>query len=336
MVPVPRIPTHTGFMSAPPRRPPSRGQIPQRLARLGGRRIIKNKKPVWVGILGTGTIVRGYHLPALLANPKAEVVALGNLHADSLAELARGNGIAKTYTDFDEMARDRDIDAVVNALPNYLHAPATIRMLESGKHVLCEKPMAMSVAEGRGMVAAAAAARRKLMVAHVWRSSIEMQWLRDVRRSGRLGSIFKVKAHGIVAGRGPALSSWFVRPELAGGGALADVGIHSIDTISFLFDDEPNPVKVSARIGNHFERLDVEDTASATVEYDNGMVADIDAGWFHCYAPSAHGAIELFGSEGYARVLPALLRCRVEGAWSECVPSFPSKHPDDDLPIYAA
>src|SRR5947209_11631088 len=113
-----------------------------------------------IGVLGTGAIVREFHLPALLDNPRVEVVALGNQHATSLERLARAHGIQKTYTDFSVMAADREIDAVVNALPNYLHAPVSIEMLQAGKHVLCEKPMAMNVAEAQAMLAAAEAARR--------------------------------------------------------------------------------------------------------------------------------------------------------------------------------
>ena len=102
---------------------------------------------VKVAVLGTGAIVREFHLPALLANERCEVAALGNLHPGSLEALARSHGIAKTYTDFDRLAEDPGIDAVVNALPNYLHAPVTIQMLQAGKHVLCEKPMALTPAE---------------------------------------------------------------------------------------------------------------------------------------------------------------------------------------------
>jgi predicted dehydrogenase len=292
--------------------------------------------PVRVGILGTGSVVRAFHLPALARNPRAEVVAIGNHRATSLQGIARDFSVKKTYTDFELMARDPEIDMVVNALPNYLHAPVTIKMLQSGKHVLCEKPMAMTALESQAMVAAADAARRKLMIAHVWRSSPQVQWLRDVLKTGKLGTIFKVKAHAIVAGRGPALDSWFVRAETAGGGALADVGIHSFDTISFLFGDRIHPLKVSARVGNYFERLEVEDTASAVVEYDNGMLAEIEAGWYHSYAPDPHGAIELFGSEGYARTLPPRLCGRAAGVRGLQLASIPSKHPDLDVSVYAA
>lgn len=292
--------------------------------------------PVRVGILGTGTIVRGYHLPALAANPRARVVAIGNARRASLDAVAREFSVPRTYTDFDEMARDAQIDAVVNALPNYLHAPVTTAMLQSGKHVLCEKPTALNAEEARQMVEAAEAAGRKLMIAHVWRASPEVQWVRDVIRSGALGTVRLVKAHAVVAGRGPRLDSWFVRPELAGGGALADVGIHSIDTISFLFDDKPQPTRVWCRIENNYQPVAVEDTASLRIEYDNGMAAEIEAGWFHPPVADPHGAVEVFGTDGYIRTLPTRLKLRVAGVAGESTPSFPSRHPDDNLPIYAA
>jgi predicted dehydrogenase len=293
-------------------------------------------KPLGIGILGAGQVVRAFHLPALAGNVRARVVAIGNHRPESMHALAREFGIGKTYTDLDQMADDPEIDAVINALPNSLHAPLSVRMLEGGKHVLCEKPMATSVSQGREMAAAARAAGRTLMIGHVWRESPQVQWLRDVVRAGTLGTIFMVRAHAVVAGRGPRLDSWFVRPEMAGGGALADVGIHSLDMISFLFDDRPQPVAVTARVGNSFQSLEVEDTASVWVEYDNAMAVEIEAGWFHHRASDAHGAIELFGTMGYARTLPAWLRCRVGHGWEESVPAVDCRHPDDDPGLYAA
>ena len=234
------------------------------------------------------------------------------------------------------MARDPEIDAVINALPNYLHAPVTISMLQRGKHVLCEKPMATTVSQARAMAAAADAARRKLMIAHVWRSSLEVQWLREIVRTGELGFITKAKAHAMVAGRGPQLDSWFVRPEMSGGGALADVGIHGIDTLSFLFDDRLNPVKVAARIANNERPLEVEDTANVVIEYDNGLVAEVEAGWYQAHASHPHGAIELFGAEGYASTLPARSEFGAENARRERPPS-PGLQPSHIEPLmYAA
>ena len=291
---------------------------------------------VRVGILGTGGVVRQFHLPVLAANPRAEIVAIGNLRIPSMQSLASEFGIQRQYTDIERMAQDSEIGAVVIALPNYLHAPVAVSMLRHGKHVLCEKPMAMNANEAQAMADAAEASGKTLMIAHVWRSSPEVRWLRDLVRAGKLGTVTKVKAHAVVAGRGPSPESWFVQPESSGGGALADVGIHSIDTISFVFADRIHPVKVTAQIANRFRDLPVEDTASVRIEYDSGLVAELEAGWFHESASSQHGAIELFGTEGYARTLPPKFSTRVDGEWREIEPSLDSRHPDDNLPVYAA
>ena len=292
--------------------------------------------PVRVAVLGTGGVVRSFHLPALAANPRARVVALGNLRAASLEPLAQRYAVAKTYTDLDRLAGDPDIDAVVLALPNYLHAPVSVRMLRGGKHVLCEKPMALSPADARAMVAAAEASGRVLMVAHVWRSHPAVRWLRDVVQAGRLGKVLKVRAHAVVAGRGPPADSWFVRRETAGGGALADVGVHSLDLVSFLFGDRLRPLHVAARLGNYFRDLEVEDTADVRVEFDGGPVLELAAGWYHGHAEAPHGAVELFGTDGYARTMPAQLKCPVEGVWGTFSPAFAADHPDADLGVFAA
>jgi predicted dehydrogenase len=291
---------------------------------------------VRVGVLGTGAIVREFHLPALLNNPRVEVTALGNQRAASLDQLAQAHGIKTTYTDFGRMAADPEIDAVVNALPNYLHAPVSIQMLQAGKHVLCEKPMALNVAEAQAMLAVAAAAGRQLAIAHPWRASQEYAWLRGVVRDGTIGSVIKVRAHAVVAGGGPPTSSWFVQPELAGGGALTDVGIHSIDTISFVFDDRVRPVTVFARIGTHFQPFKVEDTAAVLIEYNNGMVAELDAGWHHAYADSPLGAMELFGTKGYARTFPNEAHPSTGGAPGAAVTPDPMSTSHIGPAMYAA
>ena len=126
-----------------------------------------------------------------------------------MERLADEHRIEKRFTDFDRMAADPEIDAVVIALPNYLHAPVTLLMLQAGKHVLCEKPMAVTVEEAQSMVAAAEAAERKLMIAHVWRLHPQVQWLRSLIDSGQLGQVTRIRAHAIVVGRGPKFGSWF-------------------------------------------------------------------------------------------------------------------------------
>jgi len=288
-----------------------------------------------IGILGTGVINRDFHLVTLRNHPQAEVVAAANHRPESLKRLAADFNIPKTYTNFAEMAADPDIDAVINGLPNYLHAPVTIQMLEAGKHVLCEKPMALNVAEGEQLIAAAQRAKRKLMIAHMWRFDREIVWLRDVMASGQLGRIFKVKSHAIWLFDGPRPGSWFVTPEFAGGGALADMGIHSIDTLRFILGGA-RPVKVFAHAGTFFRDIPLDDTATAMIEFEGGVTGLIEAGWYHLYADGLEGYTQAYGTKGYARVLPAQLQTSIEGIWSVTQPEMPKRQQQCDLPMYQA
>lgn len=290
---------------------------------------------VRIGVLGTGVIVRDYHMLALQEHPRAEVVAAGNLHPESLERLARDFEIPRTYTDFEVMAQDPEIDAVVIGLPNYLHAPVTIQMLEAGKHVLCEKPMAMTIAEAERMVEASQRTGCKLMIAHMWRFDHEILWLRDVVASGRLGNVFKVKSHAIWLYEGPPPGCWFVTPEFAGGGALADMGIHSIDTLHFVLGG-PKPVKVFANAGTHFQDIGLDDTATVLIEYEGGIVGLVEAGWYHLYADGLEGYTQVYGTKGYARALPSELHTHVEGVWSVTKPEMPARREQCDMPMYHA
>jgi predicted dehydrogenase len=290
---------------------------------------------VRIGVLGTGVIIRDYHMLTLQNNPNAEVVAAGNLHPESLERLARDFNIPKTYADFEEMARDPNIDAVVIGLPNYLHAPVTIQMLEAGKHVLCEKPMAMTVAEGEQMIEAAQHAGRRLMIAHMWRFDREILWLRDLVASAKLGKVFKVKSHAIWLYEGPRPESWFVQRKFAGGGALADMGIHSIDTLRFVLGGA-RPTKVFAAVGTHFEDIELDDTAILLLEFEGGIAGLIEAGWYHLYADGLEGYTQVYGTKGYARALPSELHSYVEGVWSVTRPRMPERQQQCDMPMYQA
>jgi predicted dehydrogenase len=208
-------------------------------------------------------------------------------------------------------------------------------MLEAGKHVLCEKPMAMTVAEGEQMIAAARHAGRKLMIGHMWRFDRETIWLRDLIASGGLGKIFKVKSHAIWLHAGPLPGSWFVTPEYAGGGALADMGIHSIDTLCYILGGA-RPTKVFANTGAHFQDIPLDDTATVMLEFEGGVVGLIEAGWYHLYADGLEGYTQAYGTKGYARILPAELHISIEGIWSVTKPHMPPRRQQTDLPMYQA
>jgi len=292
-----------------------------------------------IGLLGTGIIIRNFHILTLINNPLAELVAVGNLHQDSLRKIADDFKIPKTYTDFAEMAADPDIDAVVNALPNYLHAPVTIQMLKAGKHVLCEKPMALSVKECEDMIDTAKKTGYKLMIAHMWRFDREIIWLRNVIMSGKLGKIFKAKSHEVliydIFGEDPSTKSWFVNKSLAGGGAMTDMGIHSFDTLRFVLGDI-RPTKVFAKIGTYFKDIEVEDTATLMLEFEGGILSLIEAGWYNLYADEKQGYTQIFGTKGYARAVPSELQIDIEGEWSFVKPQIPQRSQQEDLSAFQA
>ena len=292
-----------------------------------------------IGLLGTGIIIRNSHILTLINNPLAELVAVGNLHQDSLRKIADDFKIPKTYTDFAEMAADPDIDAVVNALPNYLHAPVTIQMLKAGKHVLCEKPMALSVKECEAMIDTAKKTGYKLMIAHMWRFDREIIWLRNVIMSGKLGKIFKAKSHEVliydIFGEDPSTKSWFVNKSLAGGGAMTDMGIHSFDTLRFVLGDI-RPTKVFAKIGTYFKDIEVEDTATLMLEFEGGILSLIEAGWYNLYADEKQGYTQIFGTKGYARAVPSELQIDIEGEWSFVKPQIPQRNQQEDLSAFQA
>jgi predicted dehydrogenase len=251
-----------------------------------------------VGILGTGWIA-DFHARAANEHPRCDLTVVGNWRPESLAAFAERHGIPRTTTDWRDVATDPELDAVVVATPNALHAPQAIACLEAGKHVLVEKPMARTAAEGLEMLAAARRSGRCMMIAHCWRFHDDVRALRERLVAGELGQVVRTRGYGIHAGWGP--SGWFTDPELAGGGALIDMGVHAVDTARYLLGD-PQPVHVAAVVGNPHRGGGVEDDAVLLIEWDSGAASVVEAGWWQPYLPGLEADTEVFGTAGYARI----------------------------------
>jgi predicted dehydrogenase len=251
-----------------------------------------------VAILGSGFIA-AYHARAVAELPGADVIAAANWRPESLARLAETFAIPRQVTDWRELVGDDDIDAVVVATPNSLHAEQTIAFLEAGQHVMLEKPMAMDLAETDAMVAAAERSDAHLMVAHCWRFHPDVIALRDRIAAGELGEIVKTRGYGVHARWGPA--GWFVDPALAGGGALADMGVHAIDTARFLLGD-PEPARVSAVIGTRYGDYGVDDDAILLISWSNGTNSVVESGWWQPELGGLEAETEVYGTGGYAAI----------------------------------
>jgi predicted dehydrogenase len=167
---------------------------------------------------------------------------------------------------------------------------------------MVEKPMAMNVKEAWKMVAAGQKSGACLMVAHCWRFDKDVLWLKS--QVGKLGQIIRTKGYGVHVNWGPA--GWFTQKALAGGGALADMGIHALDTARFLLGD-PQPVSVYARIGTYYKDFDVDDTGVIIVNWDNGTTSYIESGWWQPHADGPEAATQLYGTQGFGQLFPTRL-----------------------------
>jgi predicted dehydrogenase len=255
-----------------------------------------------VALLGNGWI-QDFHARGVLAHPHGELVAVANHREESARAFAERYGIPRVTTDWEALARDPEVDAAVVATPNALHAPQAVALLEAGVHVLVEKPMATTVAECDRMVAAARASGASLMVAHCWRFRDEVVALRDRIATGDLGEIVKTRGYGVHANWGP--EGWFTDPELAGGGALPDMGVHAIDTARFLLGD-PEPLRVCAAIGTRYAkgRYTVDDDGILLIGWSNGTNSIVESGWWQPHLGGLEADTEVYGTGGYTRIWP--------------------------------
>lgn len=228
-----------------------------------------------------------------------ELAAVVNHKTDSMAEFAKRFGISRQYENINTLLKDGGVDALVIGTPNFLHAPQAIAALRVGVHVMVEKPMAMNTREAGKMMDASAKSGAQLMVAHCWRFDEDVLWLR--KESKKLGKIIRTKGIGVHTHWGP--SGWFTQKEFAGGGALADMGIHALDTARFLLGD-PRPVSVYAKIGTHYRDFDVDDTGVIIVEWDNGATSYIESGWWQPHADGPEAATQLYGTQGFGQLFP--------------------------------
>jgi predicted dehydrogenase len=252
-----------------------------------------------VALFGCGWI-QDFHARAV-TELGHEVIAVANHREETARAFAERHAIPRVTTDWEALARDREVDAVVVGTPNALHAPQSIAALLAGRHVLVEKPMATSVAEGDEMIAAARASGAWLMVAHCWRFHPAVRAMRARIDAGELGEIVKTRGYGVHAGSGP--DGWFLDPALAGGGALPDMGVHAIDTARFLLGD-PDPVRVCAAVGTRYGDYAVDDDGILLITWSQGTNSIVESGWWQPHTEGLEAETEVYGTGGYARIFP--------------------------------
>ncbi len=238
-----------------------------------------------VGVVGLG--IGCSHIRGFQSHPDVEVVGVADIDEKRLAEKAEEFGIKGRYSSMDKLISAEKPDIISVALPNKLHKPFTIRALEAGCHVLCEKPMAMNAAEADEMNRAAARAGRRLMINFSFRFNDQSYALKKEVESGILGDLYFARTIWLRRRGIPKFGSWFSKKELAGGGPIIDLGVHRLDLALWLMG-YPEPEWVMAQTFDHIggERgkregiaFDVEDMGVAMIRFRNGAMLELEASW---------------------------------------------------------
>src|SRR5215469_1036412 len=244
----------------------------------------------WI-VVGVGDIARKRVIPAILAEPESELYGLVTRDARK-AEAYPG---AHAWSALNDPLRDGGFEAVYIAAPVALHASYALDALRAGKHVLCEKPMAMNYAEAQSMVSAAAEAGRLLGAAYYRRLYPKLLRSRELLQNGVIGQpvLAEANCHGSLP---PPDRAWLLDPAMAGGGPLYDTACHRIDVFNFVFGA---PVRVAALLSNAVHHLPVEDSATVLIDYANGTRGVVDVRWNsrvdrdHFRVTGAEGEIDL-------------------------------------------
>ncbi|MFQ3566848.1 MAG: Gfo/Idh/MocA family oxidoreductase [Aggregatilineales bacterium] len=272
-----------------------------------------NTTPLRVGIIGMGWAGET-HLKAYLTMPNVQVIAISDPRADHVAELGSRYNVPVVSTDYEPLLTREDLDIISVTTPNYLHAPIAIAALEHGKHVLCEKPLARTVAEAEAMVKAAIENNRVLEVAFNHRRRGDVDVLKRYIDEGGLGRIYHAKATWMRRNGIPGMGGWFTSREMAGGGPLIDLGVHVLDMAMYLLD-EPEVLAVSAATyaelgprgrGSRDRRLggvyEVEDLATAFIRLAGGVTLLLEASWATYGKNDDDFGVSLYGTEGGATI----------------------------------
>jgi predicted dehydrogenase len=272
-------------------------------------------------LIGCGGIGNSKHMPSVKQTGLVDMVAFCNPTYEKAAKSAKefGTADARIYTDYRELLLDNSIDVVYVCTPNRSHSEISIAALNAGKHVMCEKPMAISSAEAKNMVDAAKANNRILTIAYQNRFRKDSLYLKEECRKGTLGEIYFAKARAI---RRRAVPTWgvFLNEHEQGGGPLIDIGTHALDLTLWMMDNYKPKYAVGTtyhklnnqkNTANAFgdwncEEFTVEDSAFGFVVMENGATVILESSWALNSLESLEGAAILCGTEAGADMLDGL------------------------------
>lgn len=243
------------------------------------------------GLIGASNIASA-HMIAAIRESGGEIAWVQSGSAGHGAAFAREQGIPTSQSDLDALLADQPVDAVYISSTNEKHSPQTLAAIAAGAHVLCEKPLAMSVTEAAGMVTAAKMAGRVLATNHHLRNAGSHIAIRGLIEAGRVGRVLSVRVQHAVA-LPPHLQGWRINDPGAGGGVIADITVHDADTVRFHLGEDPLAVVAMSTDGLLGEG--VEDSAMSVWEMPSGAQVFAHESFTHRFAGTG---IEVHGTEG--------------------------------------
>jgi D-xylose 1-dehydrogenase (NADP+, D-xylono-1,5-lactone-forming) len=255
----------------------------------------ENSNPLKWGILGCSRVTRGGLIPGIRASRLGTLVALASRNLEISQAWAAEFNIPRSYGSYQELLVDPEVEAVYIPLPNELHKPWVLAAADAGKHVLCEKPLALDAEEARQMVNHCRARSVLLMEAFMWRHQPRTGKLQQMLAQGTIGELrlFRSTFSFSIVG-----SDWRLDPR-RGGGALWDVGSYCVSAARLFAGQEPMRVQAAAR----FNSSGVDTTMSALLEFPSGLIASFDCSFEQPY----HCRYELIGTGGRIEVPDAYI-----------------------------
>jgi len=242
---------------------------------------------VRIGIVGCGSINTRSHIPDLLTGSTGKITAFCDTVVARAEALAKQHG-GKAYQEFEALLRDPEVDAVVLGVPNALHAPMTIAALRAGKHVMVEKPMALTRDEAKAMIATAKETGKKLMVGQSQRYMPPHRKAQEILKSGRLGKVLTFRSSFLHGGPESwsidnSPETWFFKKSLAGMGVCGDLAIHKADIMRVLLGEEITEVSATIetrhKTYSNGKLIDVDDNAQLLVKTQSGITGVIIVSW---------------------------------------------------------
>ena len=248
---------------------------------------------VRVGVIGFGSIGK-YHFRAYKKIPNVEIVAVCDIDEEELKIAKNEYNVENLYKDYKELLSRSDIDAVSVCLPNRLHSIVTIEALKMGKHVLCEKPPAITTREVKEMFDTSEKMGRKLMIELTFRFMEKTRAAKKLIEGGTLGSVYYARCGCLRRSGIPGYGSWFTTKSEAGAGPLFDIGVHALDLTFWLMNDFKSDFVVGSTYAKFGPRgkgkggwgkpvpggpFDVEDFATAYIKMQSGATVYLEVSW---------------------------------------------------------